>query len=47
MIFGVAKQVRAGSVPRSQLEMMCQQLLQVGQLSQADADAALAAADGT
>jgi hypothetical protein len=25
---------------------MCQQLLQVGQLSQADADAALAAADG-
>lgn len=47
MIFGVAQQVRAGSVPRQQLEMMCQQLLQVGQLSQADADAALAAADGT
>jgi hypothetical protein len=46
MIFGVAQQVRAGSVPRSQLEMMCQQLLQVGQLSRADADAALAAADG-
>jgi hypothetical protein len=46
MIFGIAKQVREGSVPRSQLEMMCQQLRQVGQLSQADADAALAAADG-
>jgi hypothetical protein len=46
MIFGIAKQVRDGSMPRSQLEMMCQQLLQVGQLSQADADAALAAADG-
>jgi hypothetical protein len=46
MIFGIAQQVKAGSVPRSQLEMMCQQLLQVGQLSQADADAALAAADG-
>lgn len=46
MIFGIAKQVREGSVPRSQLEMMCQQLLQVNQLSQADADAALAAADG-
>lgn len=46
MIFGIAKQVRDGSVPRAQLEMMCQQLLQVNQLSQADADAALAAADG-
>lgn len=46
MIFGVAKQVRDGSLPRAQLEMMCRQLLEVGQLSQADADAALAAADG-
>ena len=46
MIFRVAGQVRDGAVPRAQLEMMCQQLMQVGQLSAADAEAALAAADG-
>lgn len=46
MIFRVAKQVREGQVPRAQLETMCQQLMQVGQLSAADSEAALAVADG-
>jgi hypothetical protein len=46
MIFRMAQEVQAGKRSLAELEMMCQQLVQVNQLSQQDADDALAAARG-
>ena len=45
-VFGMAEQVQAGTLPRVQFDLACQQMMQLSQLRHADYLAAIEVAEG-